>query len=197
MGKIVSSGQKLADLKAEYLRDIADEFDQRVAGWGAASPIEQLMIAQFLVSGFRFASCSDWQYEHGEVRSAVPNMTPGYQLLVGGPHHNEALWVQPTVTINGHEYRPDFAIIYFDEKLAIELDGHDFHEKTKEQARRDKARGRDFVDDGWAVIRFTGSEVFADTEGVIDAIMASLTAGCARHSQRARAMIDAVKRVTQ
>lgn len=46
--------------------------------------------------------------------------------------------------------------------LVIECDGHDFHEKTKEQARRDKARDRFMVSEGYHVMRFAGSEIWAD-----------------------------------
>lgn len=44
-------------------------------------------------------------------------------------------------------------------KLIIECDGHDFHEKTKEQAKKDKSRDRDLTANGFPVFRFTGSEV--------------------------------------
>lgn len=44
--------------------------------------------------------------------------------------------------------------------FAIECDGHDFHEKTKEQARRDKKRERALQAAGYTVIRFTGSEIW-------------------------------------
>lgn len=46
--------------------------------------------------------------------------------------------------------------------LAIECDGHEFHEKTKEQAARDKKRDRTLTIWGTPVIRFTGSEIWAD-----------------------------------
>jgi len=46
--------------------------------------------------------------------------------------------------------------------VAIELDGHDFHERTKEQAAKDKSRDRDLQAAGWRVLRFTGSEVWRD-----------------------------------
>lgn len=46
--------------------------------------------------------------------------------------------------------------------LAIEIDGHEFHEKTKEQVAKDKARERRLVRSGHYVVRFAGSEVFAD-----------------------------------
>lgn len=57
-------------------------------------------------------------------------------------------------------YRLDFAAVGM--KLAIECDGHEFHERTKEQARRDKSRDRALTAAGWRVLRFTGSEVWAD-----------------------------------
>lgn len=70
-------------------------------------------------------------------------------------------------------YRVDFALYYPRlpvlleplvpmpvAKLAVELDGHDFHEKTKEQARRDKQKDRDLVAQGWIVVRYTGSEIY-------------------------------------
>ncbi len=66
-------------------------------------------------------------------------------------------------------YRVDFAIYVVQSygsitRLAIECDGHEFHEKTKEQAQRDKKRDRDLSIMGWKVIRFTGSEIFKDPQ---------------------------------
>jgi hypothetical protein len=46
--------------------------------------------------------------------------------------------------------------------LIIECDGHEFHEKTKAQAARDKKRDRTLQSLGYVVIRFTGSEVYND-----------------------------------
>jgi very-short-patch-repair endonuclease len=54
-------------------------------------------------------------------------------------------------------YRLDFAIP--GEKVAIEIDGHEFH-KTKEQRTRDAKRERYLQAQGWRVIRFTGTEIF-------------------------------------
>lgn len=46
---------------------------------------------------------------------------------------------------------------------AIEIDGHDFHEKTKAQVQKDKQRERVIVSQGYKVLRFSGSEVFHNT----------------------------------
>lgn len=45
-------------------------------------------------------------------------------------------------------------------KVVVECDGHEFHEKTKEQAKRDKARDRFLQTEGYYVLRFTGSELY-------------------------------------
>lgn len=47
-------------------------------------------------------------------------------------------------------------------KIIVELDGHDFHEKTKAQAAKDKSRDRKLQSIGYKVIRFTGSEIWHD-----------------------------------
>jgi very-short-patch-repair endonuclease len=47
----------------------------------------------------------------------------------------------------------------------VECDGHDFHERTKEQAARDKKRDRDLLSRGVTTIRFTGPEIYKNAEG--------------------------------
>jgi hypothetical protein len=44
--------------------------------------------------------------------------------------------------------------------FVIECDGHAFHERTKKQAARDKARDRLLATSRLHVLRFTGSEIF-------------------------------------
>lgn len=90
-----------------------------------------------------------------------------WQLLAPhiGVEREPVLRVKQQATI-GH-YRADFE---FDiacvsggrKSLIVELDGHDFHERTKEQAAKDKARDRWMTGHGYAVMRFTGSEVWAN-----------------------------------
>jgi hypothetical protein len=50
-------------------------------------------------------------------------------------------------------------------RLIVECDGHDFHERTKEQASRDRARDRSAALAGLEVFRFTGSELWKDPWG--------------------------------
>lgn len=63
------------------------------------------------------------------------------------------------------KHRVDFALttkVMTHRQVVVECDGHAFHEKTKEQAARDKARDRDLLLAGWPVMRFTGAEIFRD-----------------------------------
>lgn len=65
------------------------------------------------------------------------------------------------------QYRVDFLIavrdlMYGTAFFAIECDGHDFHEKTKQQAERDKKRDRYLQSRGIAVFRYGGSEIWRD-----------------------------------
>lgn len=85
------------------------------------------------------------------------------------------VWLPGTVYVFSQveiaDYRVDFlAIMKFAPHgrepttfyLAIECDGHDFHEKTKEQARRDKSRDRALLLSGIPCMRFAGSEIWKD-----------------------------------
>lgn len=46
--------------------------------------------------------------------------------------------------------------------LVVECDGHEFHERTKEQAAKDRSRDRRLQEAGYTVFRFTGSEIWRD-----------------------------------
>ena len=45
-------------------------------------------------------------------------------------------------------------------KLIIECDGHEFHEKTKEQVIKDNQRDRDLKNEGYEILHFSGSEIY-------------------------------------
>jgi len=66
-----------------------------------------------------------------------------------------------------NKYRADIYFHAFDAengkewfRAVIECDGHDFHERTPEQASRDKRRDRFFQTKGIIVLRFTGSDIW-------------------------------------
>jgi len=59
------------------------------------------------------------------------------------------------------KYRVDFLLSCDNGNYVIvECDGHEYHEKSKKQAARDKSRDRDLQSKGYIALRFTGSEIY-------------------------------------
>lgn len=111
---------------------------------GCESPIEHMLAtALFHVIGFDML----------ERAGTAPDWDPVTPLCDVQPQHKVG------------SYRVDLALIAPGIKVAIECDGHDFHEKTKKQAAKDKARDRAITAAGYAVLRFTGSEIWANPMG--------------------------------
>jgi very-short-patch-repair endonuclease len=88
--------------------------------------------------------------------------------------HGVTIKPQTELTISGSVYRIDFVVTWADQtqKLAIEIDGHEFHEKTKQQAARDRARERSIIREGYTIMRYTGSEVFANPRKCVHEVAA-------------------------
>ncbi|HEX7065890.1 MAG TPA: DUF559 domain-containing protein [Bacillales bacterium] len=86
-------------------------------------------------------------------------------------HFGDIFDISPQVEVDtgGNKYTVDFMVrfgiqdpegknhIFHD--FVIECDGHEFHEKTKEQVSKDKQRERDLMKKGYIVIRFSGSDI--------------------------------------
>lgn len=70
--------------------------------------------------------------------------------------------------------------------IAIECDGHQWHERNKIQAARDKKRDRELLKAGFPVMRFTGSEIFADAFGCAVQVQEALSDVLARVSKDAQ-----------
>jgi hypothetical protein len=86
-------------------------------------------------------------------------------------YEGECLFLVPRcpVRIAGLSYELDFALFNNASHpggasgiaLDIEIDGHQWHERSKEQAARDRQRDRAVLGGGYAPVRFTGAEVWA------------------------------------
>lgn len=88
------------------------------------------------------------------------------------------LYPQRPWPLPGPKYRLDFGMGFVWEKrswlVAVECDGHDFHERTKEQAANDRARDRELMLSGVRTVRFTGSEIYRDPQGCALALLRQL-----------------------
>lgn len=71
-------------------------------------------------------------------------------------------------------------------RVAVELDGHDFHEKTKQQVEKGKRRDRYFTLQGVTTMRFAGSELVRSPASCVEEVMQAL----------ARQVDDGVDRAT-
>lgn len=122
------------------------------------SPIEQMLwLALWVLSqdhGYQFQTC-------------FPN-DPGTREGYNG------VAVTPQKPVG--RFRSDFQVVYyergayfpgglFETSVCVECDGHDFHERTKEQAEHDRKRDRYFQTEGIPLLRFTGSEIWKDVMG--------------------------------
>lgn len=97
-------------------------------------------IALLLLEQFTFEPIEDAPYV---ARDAL-GISLAQQLLVGA-------------------HRVDFALIHADgARLAIEIDGHEYHDGTKERAERDRARDRHLLEAKWPTVRYTGREINRD-----------------------------------
>lgn len=75
---------------------------------------------------------------------------------------DEEVWIWRAVAIDS--YRVDFLLSINGLHLAVECDGHEWHERTKQQAAYDRARDRDLLKQNITTIRFTGSEIHHSPE---------------------------------
>lgn len=151
----------VAKFKRRTLRNVQEAFADHLADLMAGcealceSPIEVAML--YALRGSLVSS-------DGFYGLPVEFHPLRFQRWPEAPAPFKALWVLPQCQIG--LYRADFGIL-IDERekqrwLAVECDGHDFHERTKEQARRDRSRDRWMMLNGVQVVRFTGQEIFQD-----------------------------------
>lgn len=96
------------------------------------------------------------------------NLTSGFynlpfiRLRVIGEPEPKGCELYLTPQYKWKNYTVDFALYSVaapDRPLFIECDGHDFHERTKEQAEHDRSRDRIMQENGIPILRFTGREI--------------------------------------
>ncbi len=69
---------------------------------------------------------------------------------------------------------PDFYIENESTKLCVYADGHTYHERTENQALRDKNIDRELQKIGFHVLRYTGKEIRSNSELVVENIKSYL-----------------------
>jgi very-short-patch-repair endonuclease len=171
------------DRLVEQALDMIEGNLRRFMATGALgeSPIEKL---------FHSALFARLAFFHSHWNSSIYELPPGLRLEDMGGWRDHIV-LQPQVQVGAH--RVDFVIHAWTKgeirvgdsferdsykkvepgwrKLVVECDGHDFHERTKEQAAHDRSRDRDLVNAGYDVFRFTGSELWRDPFGCAEQVI--------------------------
>lgn len=159
--------KQVAQQLAQASADIWAEFIQR-CDWDVGdasyyeSPIEYAL-AVALAARLR-TNClaeSDFRY-YFKTRLTVDE---AHDVCVRNIDRHPHGGIFPQVLIGN--YRVDFLLLHLSGPgrftgIAIECDGHAFHERTKLQAERDKTRDRELQKLGYRILRYTGSEIWRD-----------------------------------
>lgn len=74
-------------------------------------------------------------------------------------------------------YRVDYECVNLrtQSKVVVELDGHEFHDKNKEQRQYEKRRDREIQKLGYKVFRYTGSEIVGNPFEAAAEVLSFLT----------------------
>jgi hypothetical protein len=169
------------ELLAQQATDgITDWINENKEACPGDSPIEKLLYCAIVLSFNHEPSCR----LHGVY--TVSDSTRA-ALLSTETWARQHLLIEPQAHVDG--WRVDFLIRAWTggavwtpgvgrqdgkprwRSLVAECDGHDFHERTKEQAARDRARDRGVAAKGYDVFRFTGSELWRDPMGCAEQVL--------------------------
>lgn len=143
---IITNGENIADYLVEDVKwsfignicDLSAEYEWCLAE--CESPIEQMLAMEF----------------ERLVRNGMFDISRLVDVI--------AIEKQKEIECENAKYRVDFAIFvkYWnsDKIYVVECDGHEFHQKTKEQVERDNKRARDLQLAGYEIIRFSGTEIY-------------------------------------
>lgn len=159
-------------LKKQVLEFIEGEFESYQQEALGDSEIERLLFLALLMSVKIGAT------EYTEVLMAADK---GHYLSLREECRESRLSLIILRQAQIEKWRVDFLISALDwreeeaskwkwRELIVECDGHDFHEKTKLQAARDRSRDRSALLRGRDIFRFTGSEIWRDPFGCADQI---------------------------
>jgi hypothetical protein len=153
-----------ADRRAIKIREYATDAIGMYAE--AESPIERIFAA--------------WWYalRDSKQRSGKDfiELHPQYEIQCGAKIYRVDFLLTETAYCTPTDYRKYAESIGCPyPKVAFELDGHDFHERTKEQVTLRDKRDRDLQVAGYKVFHISGSALWQDPEGVVDEVQSHCT----------------------
>lgn len=160
-------GRKLEDLFRESAEMAVEKLPWQWVNY-CQSPIEKLMLLALWSRGV-------W------TESMKFAQAPVLKMMIEDANHPDNLSSILAPQVQVGPYRVDFLIamrrrLHHKDVIlfAVECDGHDFHERTKAQAAKDKARDRYLAAEGITVLRYTGSEIWRDAGACADDVLGIL-----------------------
>jgi very-short-patch-repair endonuclease len=168
-------------LRRQALERAAEMIDEHIDQALGDSPIEKLLFAALQLrsslEATEYSTIRRVKTEEAE-RSLLDFLaTPDPNTPIA-PIGATTLLVRPQAQIG--DGRVDFLIHALDwgdrkkpfkwRRLIVECDGHDYHERTKDQAKRDRSRDRRSLMEGYDCFRLTGSEIWNDPWGCAEQI---------------------------
>jgi len=131
------------------------------------SPIEVIMLYGLLIVG---QECHDTVNVRIDHKSLFKVVDSPYELLIEPQKIIKNYRVDFLLTATN--YNPKFEKNgYYQKRVIVECDGHHYHDRTKEQAKRDKSKDRKLQSLGYEVYRYTGSEIWQDIMSGVQEIM--------------------------
>jgi very-short-patch-repair endonuclease len=121
---------------------------------GVKSPIEQIFYASFMALGSALT---------GDIKTWQPSKNDEFSVFLNSQ-------------VQIGKFRVDFIVTFVTmegefNQVVIELDGHDFHDKNKEQRAYEKSRDRYLTAQGFPILHYTGSEICKDPfKAVVEAL---------------------------
>lgn len=161
-----STFSRLSNVIRQRHDELIRDFQSDVLFWReevekrCKSEIEKLLLLAFLIDN--------------PVRPRLAERADAFDISSWHPYERSGHSIVDVVVAQCPvgKYIADFAIRRFDfintpdecetPILIVECGGHDFHERTKEQAAHDRSRDREMSLAGYHVMRFTGSEIWKD-----------------------------------
>lgn len=163
---------------ASFLCEVEEQLDfLEEKNTPMVSPVEQMFFIEW--HGQRFGHDVSVAADRFDLLPQHQNKTTGRFRIDFAVDFVTGIINCPTDSIY-YRREEDIATNVKEPLLGVEIDGHQWHEKTKAQAQRDKERERFLVAHGWKILRFTGSEVFNNPRKCVEE-----TIGCASDLSRA------------
>jgi len=154
---LYKKSDEIALLFYQWLTSGLDDFNDK----SISSPVEQLFYIEWYSRYFLAHEQEDLpffldpQYTVESTKKFIIDFHADFLAVLINTNRGLQFYEKAIMTINPP-------------KLGIEIDGHIWHEKTKEQVRNDKQRERFLISSGWQLLRFTGSEVYENPKKCVD-----------------------------